>query len=140
MKKTKYCEYSSLGHFITLYFLHNLRTSQINQSVCYWQAFPAQFYVTLQPIGLIHKLRRKQSIENTTPGAIFIILYFLRDLRTSQISQSICSWQAFPAQFYVTLQPIGLICKLQRKQSIVNTAPVAIFIKLYFLRNLQRQR
>ncbi len=44
--------------FTTLYFLCNFRICSVSYNVCPWQALPAWCIVTLQLIGLIHKLQR----------------------------------------------------------------------------------
>ncbi len=49
--------------------------------------------------------------------------YFLRNLRTGQISQSVRNQQAFPDGCNATLQLIGPIDKFRRIGSVVNTAP-----------------
>ncbi len=51
--------------------------------------------------------------------AVFTKLYFLRNLLTAPISQSVCSLQASPAEFNVTFNLIGPIHKLRRKCSVV---------------------
>jgi hypothetical protein len=40
-----------------------------------WQAFPAYYYVTLQLIEPIHRLRRKWCDVNTAPGTVFTTLF-----------------------------------------------------------------
>ncbi len=53
----------------THYFLHNLRIGPKNSSFWPWQYSSAQGNLTLQLIGSIHKLWRKRSTVNMTPGA-----------------------------------------------------------------------
>ncbi len=46
-------------------------------------------YGTVQLIGKIRKLQRKWSVVNAAPGCVFTILYFLRNLGTGPLSQSV---------------------------------------------------
>jgi len=50
-------------------------------------------------------------------------LYFLYNLWMGQINWSVCPWQDFPALCIVTLYFNGPILKLERKWSVLNTAP-----------------
>ncbi len=122
--------------FTTLLLLRNLRNGPISQSVCHQPAIPANSYVTLQLIGLIRKLQRKCSAVNMVPGTVFTTL-LLCNSQNGPISQSVCHWHAIPTECYVTLQLIGLICKLQRKCSVVNMVPGTVFTTLLLLRNLR---
>ncbi len=67
--------------------------------------------------------KEKSIFIRQAPGAVFTKLCFHCNLQTSPISQSVCYRPAFLFQFYETLQLIGSIPKLRRKQSVVNTAP-----------------
>jgi hypothetical protein len=55
--------------------------------------------------------------------ALFKKLHFLRKLQIGSISYGVCPWQAFIAWCNVTLSLIAVIRNLQRKLSVVNTAP-----------------
>ncbi len=49
----------SRGHIHNTYFLRSLQMDRISQTVCHWQAFPAQCYQMRQLVGPI----RKQSFD-----------------------------------------------------------------------------
>ncbi len=87
----------------------------ISQSVCSWQNFPSQCYVTLQ---LTEPILRKRSVVNMVLGVVITTLHFLHNLQMVPISWSVCPCQDFSAQCYVTLQLIGPFV------SVVNTTPV----------------
>ncbi len=59
------------------------------------------------------------------PGVTFTTFYFLRNFWKVQISYSVCPWQSSTAKWKVTPWLIGLISKLQRNWSVVNTVPGA---------------
>ncbi len=55
----------------------------------------------VQLIGLIRTLKRKLSVVNMVPGALFTTLHFLRNLQRGPLSYNACYWLAFPAYSYV---------------------------------------
>jgi hypothetical protein len=67
------------------------------------------------------KLQQK-SFMTLTPQTIFSTFHFCLNLWMDLISKIVCSKQAFLTLCNVTLSLIGLIHKLQRKWSVVNTA------------------
>ncbi len=75
--------------------------------------------------------------EQSRPGAIFTTRQFLCNLRMSPRGQSVTLLQVEKACQGQTLQLLGIICKLQRKRSVVNTAPTDRTIKLFTCCNLR---
>ncbi len=123
--------------FTTLHFLHNLQMGPVSQSVCSWQAFPAKCKTTFQLNGPICNLQRKLCVDNMTPEVVFTTLHFLHNLQMGLVSQSVCSWEAFPNKCETTFQLNGPICNLQRKLCVDNMTPEVVFTTLHFLHNLQ---
>jgi hypothetical protein len=78
-------------------------------------------------IGRTDKLWRKWSVVNAAPGVIFTTLHFLH--------KSVCLWQAFPCQCYITHWLTRPPHKLWRKWSAMNMVPGVIYKTLPFIPN-----
>ncbi len=124
--------------FTTIHFICNFQMRPVIQSACPWQAFPTKSSITLQ---LVHDhLQEEYETQQIQPQELS---HFLLNLPTCLISQSVCLWQAFQGHSNVTHQVIVPICKLRKKEKVVNTeilqnmTPGALFTTLHFLLYLQ---
>jgi hypothetical protein len=91
----------------------------ITKSVTLPQAEKACQGQTLKLVGPIHKLRIKQSVVNTTTGAILATLNFSHNLLMGPITLSVTLLQAEKARQVQTLKLVDRIHKL----SFVNATP-----------------
>ncbi len=123
-------------------FVRNLQIFVISQSVCPWQALPAQFVCksrtpTLEcrtqagsMLTCKHQTRLERLARDKHSSLLrtfvnygrksFIILgprnamkSFVRNLQIFVISQSVCPWQALPAQFVGKSRTPTLECRTQ---------------------------
>ncbi len=74
---------------------------------------------------------------NSASEAVFTPLHFICDSQMGLKSKTVKVHQAGKAYQGQTVKPIGLIHKLQRKWSVVNSASETVFTTLHFLCNLQ---
>ncbi len=80
-----------------------LRMFIISQSVCPWQAFPAKSSVQGETLQLITETVNygHNKFNDTCPRSQCLKTFYCRNLRIFVISQSVCPWQASPAQSIV---------------------------------------
>ncbi len=109
----------------------------ISQSVILHQAGKACQGQTLLLVWAIHMLQRKRSVGDTDPGTVFTTPHFLCNFMNQPSMLQCCIALGRKGIPGTKLQLAGPVHKLQRKGSVVDIAPGAVFTTLHQLQILQ---